>query len=93
VIGLREGYRWLVEGDASHTVELHIAEVSRIHFTGGSILLTSRTTPARDEQSLQRVIHAVDTGSGTTPTRMASVCLAAFIENLVPPIQVSCARN
>src|SRR5579863_1830563 len=61
VIGLREGYRWLVEGNASHTVELHIADVSRIHFTGGSILLTSRTNPARDEQSLRRVIDTLTT--------------------------------
>jgi 6-phosphofructokinase len=61
VIGLREGYRWLVEGDASHTVELRIPDVSRIHFTGGSILLTSRTNPARDEQSLERVIDTLTT--------------------------------
>jgi 6-phosphofructokinase len=59
VIGLREGYRWLVEGDATHTVELHIPDVSRIHFTGGSILLTSRTNPARDERSLQNVVETL----------------------------------
>jgi 6-phosphofructokinase 1 len=59
VIGLREGYRWLVEGDATNTVELQIRDVSRIHFTGGSILRTSRTNPARDERSLQRVIDTL----------------------------------
>jgi len=59
VIGVREGYRWLLEGDTSHTVELRIADVSRIHFNGGSILRTSRTNPARDEASLQRVIDTL----------------------------------
>ena len=59
VIGLREGYRWLVEGDTSHTVELRIPDVSRIHFTGGSILRTSRTNPARDEATIQRVIDTL----------------------------------
>ena len=59
VIGLREGYRWLVEGDTTHTVELRIPDVSRIHFTGGSILRTSRTNPARDEATLQRVIDTL----------------------------------
>src|ERR1700674_2636553 len=59
VIGLREGYRWLIEGDTTHTVELHIRDVSRIHFTGGSILGTSRTNPARDERSLQRAIDTL----------------------------------
>jgi ATP-dependent phosphofructokinase / diphosphate-dependent phosphofructokinase len=59
VIGLREGYRWLVEGDTSHVVELKIEDVSRIHFSGGSILRTSRTNPARDEASLERVIRTL----------------------------------
>ncbi|MGH7905429.1 MAG: diphosphate--fructose-6-phosphate 1-phosphotransferase [Candidatus Binataceae bacterium] len=59
VLGLRDGYRWLVEGDASHAVELKIENVSRIHFNGGSILRTSRTNPARDEASLERVVRTL----------------------------------
>jgi 6-phosphofructokinase len=59
VIGLREGFRWLAAGDVSHTIKLTINDVSRIHFTGGSILLTSRTNPARDEATLARVIETL----------------------------------
>jgi ATP-dependent phosphofructokinase / diphosphate-dependent phosphofructokinase len=59
VIGLRDGFRWLVEGDTSHFVDLNIRDVSRIHFTGGSILRTSRTNPARDEQGPQRAVRAL----------------------------------
>jgi len=59
VIGLREGFRWLAAGDVSHTVKLTINDVSRIHFTGGSILLTSRTNPARDDATLARVIETL----------------------------------
>ena len=59
VIGLREGFRWLAVGDRDHTVKLTIAEISRIHFTGGSILLTSRTNPARDEATLARVTESL----------------------------------
>ncbi len=59
VIGLRDGFRWLVEGDTSHVVELGIRDVSRIHFTGGSILRTSRTNPARDEDSPERAVRAL----------------------------------
>jgi len=59
VLGLRDGFRWLVDGDTSHVVELGIRDVSRIHFTGGSILRTSRTNPARDEQSPQRAVRAL----------------------------------
>jgi 6-phosphofructokinase len=57
---LRDGFRWLVEGDTSHTTELRIADVSRIHLTGGSILRTSRTNPARDEATLSRAIGALE---------------------------------
>ncbi|HZP44173.1 MAG TPA: diphosphate--fructose-6-phosphate 1-phosphotransferase [Candidatus Binataceae bacterium] len=59
VIGLREGFRWLVAGDTSHAVELRLEDVSRIHFTGGSVLRTSRTNPARDEASLQRALSSL----------------------------------
>jgi 6-phosphofructokinase 1 len=59
VIGLRDGFLWLVQGDTSHFVDLNIRDVSRIHFTGGSILRTSRTNPARDEQSPQRAVRAL----------------------------------
>ncbi|MBF6568164.1 MAG: 6-phosphofructokinase [Candidatus Binataceae bacterium] len=60
VIGIREGYRWLVKGDISQAVELRIADVSRVHFTGGSILRTSRTNPASDEESIARTVEALE---------------------------------
>ncbi len=60
VIGLVDGYRWLVEGDGSHAMELGIEQVSRIHFNGGSILRTSRTNPARDETALGRTIASLE---------------------------------
>jgi ATP-dependent phosphofructokinase / diphosphate-dependent phosphofructokinase len=59
VVGIRDGYRWLAEGDISHVVPLNIEDVSRIHFTGGSILRTSRTNPARDSATLERVVKAL----------------------------------
>src|SRR6202521_4575231 len=52
VVGLRDGYRWLAEGNTSHVVELKLDEVSQVHSTGGSILRTSRTNPARDHAGL-----------------------------------------
>src|ERR1700688_3159935 len=56
VIGLLEGYRWLVKGDTSHVVELGIRDVSRIHSTGGSILGTSRTNPAATPEMLEQTL-------------------------------------
>jgi 6-phosphofructokinase len=59
VIGLRDGYRHIARGDTSQVEELTIEHVSRIHFTGGSILRTSRTNPARDEETLQRCVRTL----------------------------------
>src|SRR5271168_4195445 len=60
VTGLLEDFRWLVGGDTTHTVELDIRDVSRIHLTGGSILRTSRTNPARDAQDLERAARTLE---------------------------------
>jgi 6-phosphofructokinase 1 len=59
VIGIYDGYRDLAAGRAPHTRELTFDDVSRIHTTGGSILRTSRTNPAKDEQSLENCISAL----------------------------------
>ncbi|GAC1389393.1 MAG: diphosphate--fructose-6-phosphate 1-phosphotransferase [Vulcanimicrobiaceae bacterium] len=59
VIGVYDGYQHLAQGDTTQITELTIEDVSRIHFTGGSILRTSRTNPAKDEKTLQQCIHAL----------------------------------
>lgn len=59
VVGIYDGYQWLVQGDATHAQELRIEEVSRIHWLGGSILRTSRTNPAKDQTSLGNTVKAL----------------------------------
>ncbi|MBV8771444.1 MAG: 6-phosphofructokinase, partial [Deltaproteobacteria bacterium] len=59
VVGIRQGYHWLARGDSSCAAELQISDVSRIHFTGGSILGTSRTNPTRDEHDLERAVQTL----------------------------------
>jgi 6-phosphofructokinase len=60
VVGIFDGYRDLAAGTQPKTMELTIDGVSRIHTSGGSILRTSRTNPARDDASLERCIAALD---------------------------------
>ncbi len=38
VIGLYDGYRHIARGDVTYVRELTVDDVSRIHFTGGSIV-------------------------------------------------------
>src|SRR5665213_2441256 len=59
VLGIYEGYRHLVRGDLSHVAELQIEDVSRMHFSGGSMLRTSRTNPAADPESLRKCVRSL----------------------------------
>ena len=59
VIGLLDGYRHIARGDTSHARELTVDDVSRIHFTSGSILRTSRTNPAKDQATLENCVRSL----------------------------------
>jgi 6-phosphofructokinase 1 len=56
VLGLEDGFEWLMRGDTSHVRPLTIEGVSRIHFRGGSHLGISRANPTRDLRDLDRVV-------------------------------------
>ncbi len=60
VIGIYDGYRDLAGGRTPRTIELTFDDVSRIHTSGGSILRTSRTNPAEDDETLARCVAALD---------------------------------
>ncbi|MBI1847953.1 MAG: 6-phosphofructokinase [Candidatus Rokubacteria bacterium] len=55
VLGCYDGFKWLLQGDTQHAIELDINDLSRIHFEGGSILRTSRANPTRTPDGVQRV--------------------------------------
>jgi ATP-dependent phosphofructokinase / diphosphate-dependent phosphofructokinase len=50
VLGLRDGFKWIMRGDTSHIDPLTIEKVSRIHFQGGSCIGIARTTPPRKKK-------------------------------------------
>ena len=59
VIGFRDGFKWLVEGNADHHRKLTIEDVKSIHLRGGSILGTSRTNPASSEEYMRNVLDVL----------------------------------
>lgn len=59
VIGIRQGFEWLMQGDIDHVIDLDAEAVSRIHEQGGSILRTSRANPTRDRANLDRVVDSL----------------------------------
>jgi ATP-dependent phosphofructokinase / diphosphate-dependent phosphofructokinase len=59
VLGIQDGFRWLMEGDTSHTVRLTIADTSRIHFRGGSHVGISRANPTKSQAQLDATIASL----------------------------------
>ena len=56
VIGIIDGFKWLSRGDTSYLIPLSIENVSRIHFTGGSILRSSRDNPIDSRDKIENLI-------------------------------------
>jgi ATP-dependent phosphofructokinase / diphosphate-dependent phosphofructokinase len=56
VVGVRDGFQWIMQGDIDHVSALDFHSVSRTHFRGGSILGTARANPTANPTSLENVI-------------------------------------
>jgi 6-phosphofructokinase 1 len=56
VLGVQDGFEWLMEGNIEHVHELSIEDVSRIHFRGGSHLGTSRANPTKNPVHLENTV-------------------------------------
>ena len=56
VVGVRDGFEWLMQGDIEHITPLTIDAVSRIHFRGGSHIGISRANPTADPKHLENVV-------------------------------------
>ena len=59
VIGVRDGFEWLMQGDIDHVIPLTIEAVSRIHFRGGSYLGIARANPTKDPQLLENTVTSL----------------------------------
>jgi ATP-dependent phosphofructokinase / diphosphate-dependent phosphofructokinase len=59
VIGLRDGFKWIAEGDSDHITELNIENTSRIHNTGGSVIGISRANPTSTKERMQNTLKCL----------------------------------
>lgn len=59
VIGIKDGFQWIMEGDISHIKPLTIHNVSRIHFRGGSYIGISRSNPTKDKKLLENTVTSL----------------------------------
>ena len=56
VVGVLDGFEWLMHADIDHVKELTIQDVSRIHFLGGSHIGTARANPTKNPAHLENTI-------------------------------------
>ena len=59
VIGIEDGFKWIMRGEVSHVIPLTIDSVSRIHFKGGSHIGISRDNPTRKKEHLENTISSL----------------------------------
>src|SRR5512141_1640642 len=56
VLGIEDGFEWLMQGNVDHVRPLGIENISRIHFRGGSHIGISRANPTKDPQLLEDTV-------------------------------------
>jgi ATP-dependent phosphofructokinase / diphosphate-dependent phosphofructokinase len=59
VLGLKDGFKYVMRGDTSQIEPLTIEKVSRIHFRGGSFIGIARDNPTKKKEDLDRVISTL----------------------------------
>ncbi len=59
VVGVKDGFKWLMRGDISHVEMLDIESISRIHFRGGSYIGIARDNPTKDKKFLENVVTSL----------------------------------
>ena len=59
VVGIRDGFEWIMQGDIDHVIPLTIENVSRIHFRGGSYLGISRANPTKSPALIEKALESL----------------------------------
>jgi 6-phosphofructokinase 1 len=52
VVGIRDGFKWIMTGDTTRVVPLEISGTTRIHYRGGSFLGISRANPTKHPEHM-----------------------------------------
>ena len=60
VLGIEQGFKWIMQGDVSKVRPLTLDQVSRLHFHGGSILKTARANPTKNPTHLTQALKSLE---------------------------------
>lgn len=59
VLGIQDGFKWLVQGERSHIRPLAKSDVRYVFARGGSLLGTARTNPTKDPVHMKNVLDVL----------------------------------
>lgn len=59
VIGIHDGFKWIMRGDISHVETLTIDKISRQQFQGGSYIGIARDNPTTDKSYMENVVTSL----------------------------------
>ncbi len=59
VVGIEDGFEWIMQGNIDHVKPLSIAGVSRIHFRGGCHIGISRANPTTQDEHLENAVTSL----------------------------------
>lgn len=59
VVGIQDGFKWIMQGNTEHVMDLNISTVSRIHFRGGSLIGIARDNPTKNREHVTNVISSL----------------------------------
>ncbi len=59
VVGILDGFKWIMQGNINYTKELTIENVSRIHFRGGSYIGIARDNPTKNPEFLEKTVTSL----------------------------------
>jgi 6-phosphofructokinase 1 len=59
VIGIRDGFKWLMRGNIDNVTPMTIDHISRIHFRGGSYIGIARDNPTKDKKHLENTVTSL----------------------------------
>ena len=95
VLGVRDGFKWLMRGDRSGLQPLAIGDVSRIHLQGGSILGIARDNPAASAKAMRAVIETLGSFNvthlmtiGGDDTALSASAVASASDNRIRTVHV-----
>ncbi|MHB8875492.1 MAG: diphosphate--fructose-6-phosphate 1-phosphotransferase [Myxococcaceae bacterium] len=59
MVGIQDGFEWLMAGDIDHVQQLETKNISRSHFAGGSVIGIARANPTKKDELIETCVQSL----------------------------------